>query len=101
MRTSIQMTLIPKQKLGETKNLTRMPLIDQPILRTEGVVLVMEKARKRRRIKKKGRRRRKESEKHLVTEKKKERAPGQPKRGLSSYFMYVRDNREKVIADNP
>lgn len=32
--------------------------------------------------------------------KKKEKLPGQPKRNLSSYFMYVRDNREKVIADN-
>ena len=32
--------------------------------------------------------------------KKKEKVPGQPKRNLSSYFIYVRDNREKVIADN-
>jgi len=33
--------------------------------------------------------------------KKKEKVPGQPKRNLSSYFIYVRENREKVIADNP
>ena len=32
--------------------------------------------------------------------KKKEKVPGQPKRNLSSYFIYVRENREKVIADN-
>ena len=53
------------------------------------------KAKKERKRKSSG-----DGENRKPVKKKKEKVPGQPKRSLSSYFIYVRDNRQKVIADN-